>query len=135
MVDKFVNMYYYCNYNEHVSEMVFIKPKKARSISVSFIKFSETLTLIRDSRYSGARTSYKKLRGRSVYAYTMCHFRIIPRNVFGESLLWADKNYPKGGEVYKEVKYNVTQSIPRRCRPFVYGFYLTPAKWKSILKR
>lgn len=101
---------------------------------MSFIKFSETLTLIRDSRYSGARTSYKKLRGRSVYAYTMCHFRIIPRNVFGESLLWADKNYPRNGEVYKEVKYNVTQSIPRRCRPFVYGFYLTPAKWKSILK-
>lgn len=126
--------------------MAFIKPKKQdlvylkiigncnRSIGVSFIKFSETLTLVRDSRYGGAKTSYKKLRGRSVYAYTMCHFRIIPRNVFGESLLWADKNYPKGGEVYKEVKYNVTQSIPRRCRPFVCGFYLTPTKWKSMLR-
>lgn len=101
---------------------------------MSFIKFSETLTLIRDSGYGGARTSYRKLRGRKVYVYTMRHFRIIPRSVLEEFLRWSDKNYPRDGECYKEVRYNVTQSIPRRCKPFVYGFYLTPAKWKSMLK-
>ena len=100
---------------------------------MSFIKFSETLTLKKDPR-NGVRTSYRKLRGHSVNPYTMKHFRILPRGVFEEFLLWSDKNYPRDGEFYKEVRYNVTQSIPLRCKPFVRGFYLTPMKWKSMLR-
>lgn len=100
---------------------------------MSFIKFSETLTLKKDPR-NGVRTSYRKLRGRKVNSRSMKHFRILPRGVFEEFLFWSDKNYPRDGEFYKEVRYNVTQSIPLRCKPFVYGFYLTPTKWKMMLK-
>lgn len=101
---------------------------------MSFIKFSETLTLKKDPR-NGVRTSYRKLRGRKVNQRSMKHFRILPRGVFEEFLLWSDKNYPRDGEFYKEVRYNVTQSIPLRCKPFVYGFYLTPTKWKMMLRK